>query len=348
LEGLKERLRQATRWESWRLVRRITAWLLVGQGQGVEEVAEIVGVHPNTLYRWLRAFMLHRFDRLKYRTSGGRPPKLTKTQRQRLKEVILDGPEKAGYDTGCWTSLLIQEYIEREFKVYYHRRYLCTLLEELGLSYQKATFVSDHLDPEKRVEWQERTWPEILRQAREQNAWLLFVDEVIFSQWGSLGYTWALKGQQPVVRTTGKRQGYKRFGAIDYFTGQSFFHSCAGRFNSETYQEFLRFILKRTKRRVILVQDGAKDHTSRALQDFFRAHADRLTAPQWPSYSPDFNPMEHLWKKVKERTHNRYFPQFEDLVDVVDRRWTYFEEHPEEVRRLMLDYPVEAELIKAA
>ena len=44
------------------------------------------------------------------------------------------------------------------------------------------------------------------------------------------------------------------------------------------------------------------------MQQFFTAHADRLTIEQLPAYSPDFNPIEHLWKKVKkEVTHLKHF-----------------------------------------
>jgi len=38
-----------------------------------------------------------------------------------------------------------------------------------------------------------------------------------------------------------------------------------------------------------------------------------------PSYSPDYNPIEKLWKKIKEGyTHYHYFELFEDLVETVD------------------------------
>ena len=47
------------------------------------------------------------------------------------------------------------------------------------------------------------------------------------------------------------------------------------------------------------------------MQQFFNAHVARLTIEQLPSHSPDFNPIEHLWKKVKkEATHLKYFPEF--------------------------------------
>jgi transposase len=53
-----------------------------------------------------------------------------------------------------------------------------------------------------------------------------------------------------------------------------------------------------------VIQDGARYHTSQIMQAFFMAHAARLTIEQLPSYSPDFNPIAHLWKKVKkEATH---------------------------------------------
>jgi transposase len=39
---------------------------------------------------------------------------------------------------------------------------------------------------------------------------------------------------------------------------------------------------------------------------FFAEHQDRLTVFQLPSYSPDYNPIEYLWRKTKKRaTHNR-------------------------------------------
>jgi transposase len=182
----------------------------------------------------------------------------------------------------------------------------------------------------------------------KEGAWLLFEDEASFAQWGSLGYTWALAGHQPTVPTSGKRKGYKVFGAIDYWSGRVFWRRQEGRFNSTSYQAFLRQILRSTSGPVFLIQDGARYHTSQAMKDFFQDQADRLTVFPLPSYSPDFNPIERVWKKVKGRVHNRYFGAFDDLKKVVNKALDYMRQHPQEVLSVMKAYLVESDLAVAA
>jgi len=276
---------------------------------------------------------------LVYKSPPGRPSKLTKTQRQQLAEWIKASPQDSGYTSGCWNTPMIQDLIWREFGVQYNPHYLSTLLKNMGFSYQKARFVSDHLNEAKRLEWRRTRWPKMLRHARRKKALLLFGDEASFAQWGSLSYTWAPKGQQPEVPTSGKRKGYKIFGLIDYFSGQFFYKSQTGRFNSESYAAFLLDVLSQTKKHVVVIQDGARYHTSKAMKAFFETHADRLTIEQLPAYSPDFNPIEHLWKKVKkEATHLKYFPEFTDLQQEVDRALLHFAQTPSEITVLMARY----------
>lgn len=168
---------------------------------------------------------------------------------------------------------------------------------------------------------------------------ILFGDEVSFAQWGSLSYTWAPRGTQPVVKTSGKRQGYKVFGVIDFFSGRFFYQGLSERFNSERYQAFLAEVLQQTTQHLILIQDGATYHVSKSTRAFFEQHQDRLTVSQLPSYSPDYNPIEYLWKNVKrEASHNRYFPEFEDLITSVETTLASFANRPEEIKKLRGPY----------
>ena len=221
----------------------------------------------------------------------------------------------------------------------YHVQYLSELLRNLGFSYQKARFVSDHLNDEKRAEWLTATWPAILAAARRTGALLLFGDEASFAQWGSLAYTWAVRRQQPVVKTGDKRKGYKVFGVIDYCSGRLFARGHTGRFNAASYCAFLDLVLEETTQPIILIQDGARYHTAAKTMGFFAQHAARLTVHQLPSYSPDYNPIEHLWRNIKRHnTHNRYFPEFSDLTTAVETALSHFQQHPREVKQLMGTY----------
>jgi transposase len=331
-----------------RVIKRTTA-LLELQGHTVPEVAEDLGVSPVTLYRWLQALILEGVSGLWYRTPPGRPAKLTPTQKEQLKATLAAGPEAAGYATGCWNTALIQDLIYREFGVLYNVHDLSTLLATLGYSYQKARFVSDHLDEERRRVWREETWPAIVRQARLRGARILFGDEASFAQWGSLGYTGAPKGQQPLVKTCGRRKACKVFGLIDYTSGRFYSHTQTERFTAETYCAFLADVLGQTTAPLIVIQDGAPYHTAAHTRAFFAQHADRLSVYQLPSYSPDYTPIEHLWRNTKRRsTHCRYFPTFEALCTAIDEGLTHFAQHPAAVKRLMGPYLAETLEVLAA
>lgn len=159
VKELTARLRLAMRLGQVWLIQRISALLMRHDGLDTYTIACRLGVSTTAIYDWRDAFLVKRWESLTRGTSPGRPPKLTLRQRLRLKELVLEGPEKAGYDTGCWNAALIQDLIQREFGQTYNVHYLSTLLKNLGFSYQKARFISDHHDPDARKEWCEVSSP---------------------------------------------------------------------------------------------------------------------------------------------------------------------------------------------
>ena len=347
VKDLHSRLQHAYRRDDMRLVRRTTVLIdLLVHHVPVAVVCERWGLSPACIYGWQKAFLLRGLDSLVYGHGGGRQPKLSPKQKQRLVELIDAGPLIVGCETACWTSVLIRVLIWREFGVLYNCQYVCTLLHNLGFSFQKARFVSDHLDAARRQHWLQQEWPRILRVAQRHKGLILFEDEASFAQWGSLSYTWARRGQQPEVKTSGKRKGYKVFGAIEYFSGRLFYQGIEGRFNSESYRGFLQRIMEQTTQPLFLIHDGARYHTSAATQAFFAAHRDRITVEPLPSYSPDYNPIEYLWKKTKKRaTHNQYFKEFAALTVSVDQALAYFATHPDTMLGLFELYGEESGLV---
>src|SRR5215813_40952 len=216
VKELHSRLQHAYQCDDVRLVRRTMVLLdLLVHHVPVEVLSERWRLSLSCLYQWRQAFLLRGIDSLVYHHSGGRRPKLSPRQKKRLVELREAGPQVVGGATACWTSVLIRVLIWREFGVLYNCQYVCTLRRNLGFSFQKARFVSDHLDVARRHGWLPEEWPLMLRAAKRRKGLLLIEEEASFAQGGSLSSTWARRGQQPEGKTSGKRKGYKVFGAIE-------------------------------------------------------------------------------------------------------------------------------------
>ena len=118
----------------------------------------------------------------------GRKEKLTKAQQKQVCVIVTEGPEAHGFSSEIWNCAMIAELIVLKFSVSYNLNFLASLLKKLGLSYQKARFISDRQDEERyelaRKVWLEKTLPALLKKAQEENAVVSFGDEVSFAMWG--------------------------------------------------------------------------------------------------------------------------------------------------------------------
>lgn len=383
---LREEQIRAVRMNNLRLYKIAQGLLWIHEKKSLKEIAQLLQRDVKTVENWLQRLMVRGVGWLQsqHYQGRGRKAKLTNSQKQALYAKVVAGPEANGFDSGLWNSAMIGELIWRCWGVRYNPRYLASLLRSLGLSYQKACFVSDRCDEEAyqqaRQKWVEQTWPAILQRAKAMKAVILFTDEVSFALWGSLGRTWGPRGQQPKVKTTGQRKGLKMFGAIDFHSGAFYYreaHSYKltakaikqlrvqglaaepaarlqvlkgvcystqtqfldavrqtlgealaereqtallqaaqdnGKFNTDSYIEFLTQLLEQIEQPIILIEDSVSYHRSQAVEQFQAQQTQRLYRERLPTFSPDFNPIEKLWKNTKrDATHLKYFRSFEEL-----------------------------------
>src|SRR6476469_5689474 len=92
---LEATLRQAFKAGDVALVKRVTALLGLARGEGADAVAAGVGAGRSTVYGWFRAFLVEGVTGLRVQWRGGRPPKLTPSQRRRLADIVRAGPDAA-------------------------------------------------------------------------------------------------------------------------------------------------------------------------------------------------------------------------------------------------------------
>ena len=94
-------------------------------------------------------------------------------------------------------------------------------------------------------------------------------------------------------------------------------------YSSKSYIEALtKGLLPHYRRSQLFMQDNAGIHTSRAVRAFLLTHYINTIA--WPPYSPDLNPIEHLWWHLKKRMFKHY-PQYNNYSTAIEE-WEGFVE----------------------
>jgi transposase len=162
-------------------------------------------------------------------------------------------------------------------------------------------------------------------------------DECHFQQHGSRCVMWVPpEATDPVLWHEPTRRSIGLFGAVNLQGGQM--HAlCCEPFNGDTFVVFLRTLLRRRARglRMVVLADNAAYHKSPPVRAFLAACEPRLQLLYLPPYSPELNPIERVWKLTRRLcTHNRYFPDLDDLRTLVADQLRVWWKPNETLRRL--------------
>lgn len=108
-------------------------------------------------------------------------------------------------------------------------------------------------------------------------------------------------------------------------------------FDASSCELFLEQLVRhrRKGRKMLVVVDNARWHHSRQLQPWLHEHRHVMRLDFLPSYSPELNPVERVWKLTRYQcTHSRYFPVLDDLVTAVWNHFSLWTRPNETLRRL--------------
>lgn len=158
----------------------------------------------------------------------------------------------------------------------------------------------------------------------------MFGDEASFWLDGTLYRTWSRVGVQPRVDTFGMRKTAHVFGAVSLEASPRFRHLFAPVFNALTFLDFLSQLIWHARRKIFLIVDNGPCHNLDAQgKAWLGANRHRIELFRLPPYSPEYNPIEGIWKETKKRTtHNRFFHTTEERDDALFATFTEFDSRP--------------------
>jgi transposase len=115
--------------------RRMLAIANVLDGMSRVLSAKLAGLDRQSLRDWVHRYNAEGPEGLYDRKAPGARAKLDEKQRQRIKEIVLKGPDAAKDGLVRWRCCDIKDVIWREYGVSYHEDHIGRLLDTLGLSY---------------------------------------------------------------------------------------------------------------------------------------------------------------------------------------------------------------------
>lgn len=285
--------------EEQHLLRRIAVQRVL-DGEVAAEVARSYGLGDRTIYRWLRVAREEGLEALAPKVRHGRQRLLSELEESEVKRWIVGSdPRQYGFDFGLWTRQIVSELIDRKFGIKMSITAVGNLLHRLGLTPQRPVRRAYERDDGAIKEWIGKIYPNIRKAAKKQGAEIFWLDEAAIRSDDPLLRTWGLKGQTPVVETSGQRQKVNAISAISN-SGGFWYHLHTKSFNADVFIEALQELLWNRKRPIFIITDGHPVHKSKKVQAFLEEHAAKIQLHILPPYAPDLNPDELIWNYIRQ------------------------------------------------
>jgi transposase len=152
-----------------------------------------------------------------------------------------------------------------------------------------------------------------------------------------LAYTWGPKGEKIEVENYGRHGRVNLIGAFELGTGAFYGVLTQFRVNAMRFRRFLCHLKHEMQTdKIMLICDNASFHKAKWLTEWGATQYTWLRLEFLPAYSPDFNPIERLWRWIKsEHLHNRCWKSLADLKTYLQEVMEKIELKPAELTSVM-------------
>lgn len=283
-----------------RICDRIKAVLLCDKGWSIVAIAEALLLSEDAVRKHITEYKESK--KLKPE-NGGSNTKLSIEQSEHLKQHLQNH-----------TYLYVKDitaYVQSTWSITYTVPGMRNWLQRHNFSYKKPALV-----PGKANEQQQREWLadyEKLKQNLPADETICFMDGVHPTHNVQPAYGWIQKGVRKEIPGNSGRSRINLSGVVDVIEHKVLVQEDK-MLNAEATISFFQKIEKAypEKKGVHVFCDNARYYRNKTVTAYLKSSKIRLHF--LPPYSPNLNPIERLWKWMKERViYNTYYREFEDF-----------------------------------
>lgn len=307
----------------------------VADGEARATVATVLGVHPKTVARWVRA--ARRPGGLDARPQPGPTPGLTDADLRTLEGLLAKGAKAHGWHNELWTAARVARLIEQEFGLAYHPEHVREILKRrLGWTSQKPRRRARERDDKEVARWADDDFRRIIREAFRRRAYVIFLDESGFHLTPTVRRTLAPRGKTPVLEAWDRRDKWSAISCVTLSPVAArpglYFDLLGHNVRGPDVVTFLAEVHRRLGP-LTVVWDRNRIHSkAKVVKAWLAAHPD-VVAEDFPGYVPDLNPDEGVWGWAKYgRLGNLAANDKDDLWDRVVEELVDLKHRPDLLR----------------
>lgn len=287
-----------------RIRDRIKAVLLYDEGWTPKDIARVLLISDEAVRNHIDEYKACK--KLKPE-SGGSTEKLSEDQSQRLEAHLQ-----------TYTYLYVKDivaYVEVTFGILYTVHGMRHWLQRHGFSYKKPAIVPGKANKEQQEKWLAEY--EKLRAELPETETICFTDGVHPTHNVQPACGWIKKGVSKEIPANTGRSRLNLSGIIDVINHNVLVHEDTT-LNAESTIRFFQKIEESYlgKKKVHVFCDNASYYRNKTVRRYLEAS--KIVLHFLPPYSPNLNPIERLWKWMKERViYNTYYEHIDDFRGAV-------------------------------
>jgi transposase len=335
-EQLREIEKAKSKTLDFRLRSRLLALTWSNEGKTEQEIAALLDLSRRTIHNWIKTYRKHGLTKLLRLEHAGDPGNLNKGQIEKVKEEVKTGRFHCVRE--------VQSWINDTFGTTYTYGGAKALLHRIGCSYHKTSGFLFKADHDQQKAWVVKHENQRAKYKGDITVRFYFCDgvhliyglEIIFC-------CWLLVGQRLNV---GVGSGRKRFNILGAYCpdGHEYLdvRSSDKNVTGETLIDLMKVMrLKHPEvKKFIIYLDNARYNHAKLAKGWIeeqKKEGVEFVLEHLPTYSPNLNLIERLWKFLRKKAMRAWYQTFEEMQQAIANVLDNLDKYTDERDTLMTE-----------